>query len=205
MFTQPPGPRLTLVSRLTLRRNFSGYLYQLARHYGDVVQVPVGRSLYLVNHPDFIHEVLITHADHFSAEHSPLDRPTPPNEPLEMARHWLKQQSDRGTPITDRLVYARQILAETLRLYPPIKIIRRHALGAYEIGGYTLPANTSIVISPWVMQHDPRYYPDPFRFDPLRWTSAAEATRPAFAYFPYGAVWCEDAWQTTLTQIVELV
>ena len=205
MLTQPPGPHLTLVSRLTLRRDFCAYLYQLARRYGDVVQVPIGRSLYLVNHPEFIRDVLIIQADHFSAEHSPLDRPTPPNEPLEMARHWLKQQSDRGMPITDRLVYARQILAETLRLYPPIKIIRRRALGAYEIGGYTLPANTSIVISPWVMHHDPRYFPDPFRFDPLRWSPEAEAVRPAFAYFPYGSVWCEDAWQTMLTQIVELV
>ena len=91
MLTQPPGPHLTLVSRLTLRRDFCAYLYQLARRYGDVVQVPVGRALYLVNHPEFIRDVLIIQADHFSAEHSPLDRPTPPNEPLEMARHWLKR------------------------------------------------------------------------------------------------------------------
>jgi cytochrome P450 len=37
-----------------------------------------------------------------------------------------------------------------------------------------------------VVNHDPRWYPDPVRFDPERWTPEARAARPRFSYFPFG-------------------
>ncbi|WDT73303.1 MAG: cytochrome P450 [Candidatus Manganitrophus sp.] len=43
-----------------------------------------------------------------------------------------------------------------------------------------------VLMSQYVMHHDPRYYPDPFRFDPERWEPAAKAVRPKFSYFPFG-------------------
>ncbi|HLE24334.1 MAG TPA: cytochrome P450, partial [Thermodesulfobacteriota bacterium] len=33
---------------------------------------------------------------------------------------------------------------------------------------------------------DPRYYHDPFRFYPERWAPEQQASRPPFAYFPFG-------------------
>ncbi len=42
------------------------------------------------------------------------------------------------------------------------------------------------MMSQWVMHRHPRYFPDPERFDPERWTAEARASRPRFSYFPFG-------------------
>lgn len=86
----------------------------------------------------------------------------------------------------ERLPYARRVLSEALRLYPPAWIMGRQSLAAFEVGGYTLPAGATVIMSQWAMHHDPRFWPDPFRFDPDRWTAEAQAERPRFAYFPFG-------------------
>jgi cytochrome P450 len=84
------------------------------------------------------------------------------------------------------LPYARMVLAETLRLYPPAWNVARRALEPVVLGGYEVPARALVMLSPYVTQHDPRFFPDPFRFDPERWTPEAEAARPRFSYFPFG-------------------
>jgi cytochrome P450 len=84
------------------------------------------------------------------------------------------------------LPYTRQVFAESMRLYPPGWVIGRTALSDYEVGGYVVPAGTVVLISQYVMHRDPRYYPDPERFDPDRWTPEAIASRPKYAYFPFG-------------------
>ncbi len=85
-----------------------------------------------------------------------------------------------------RLEYTRMVFAEAMRLYPPVWVLTRQAIRPVDIGPYTLPAGSTILVSPWVMHHDPRYYPDPFRFDPQRWTPERQAARPKFSYFPFG-------------------
>lgn len=85
-----------------------------------------------------------------------------------------------------QLPYTAMILAEAMRLYSPAWIIGRRALSTYEAGGYVMPPDSILVFSQYVMHHDERYYPDPFRFDPERWTPEARASRPQFAYFPFG-------------------
>jgi cytochrome P450 len=85
-----------------------------------------------------------------------------------------------------RLQYAKMVFAEAMRLYPPVGRIGRRVLDDYRVGAYVVPANAIIFISPYVMHHDPRYFPDPFVFEPQRWTVAAQAERPKFAYFPFG-------------------
>jgi len=85
-----------------------------------------------------------------------------------------------------RLVYAEQVLSESMRLYPPAWIIGRRALKDYEVGGYRLPEGALVLLSQFVTHRDPRFFPDPLRFDPERWTPEAKATRPQFAYFPFG-------------------
>jgi cytochrome P450 len=86
----------------------------------------------------------------------------------------------------EHLSYTRMVLSESMRLYPPAWILGRIALEECELGGYSIPAGSIVLTSQYLMHHDERYYPDPFRFDPLRWTEEAQAGRPRFAYFPFG-------------------
>ncbi|HEU4752363.1 MAG TPA: cytochrome P450 [Armatimonadota bacterium] len=85
-----------------------------------------------------------------------------------------------------RLPYTRMVFAESMRLYPPAWIIARQAVEECPLGSFTLPAGAVVLMSQWVTHHDPRYYPEPFRFDPERWTPEAAARRPKWAYYPFG-------------------
>ncbi|MCS6800327.1 MAG: cytochrome P450 [Chloroflexota bacterium] len=93
------------------------------------------------------------------------------------------------TPTMDdlpRLRYAEMVLSESLRLYPPVWAMSRRALRDYHVGPYLLPAGSVVVVSPAVTHRDPRWYPDPDRFDPDRWLPEAVAARPKFSFFPFG-------------------
>ena len=85
-----------------------------------------------------------------------------------------------------QLRYTEMIFAESMRMYPPAWAMGRQVLSDYEVGGYVAPAESIILMSPWVMHHNPRYYPDPLRFDPERWTPQNREARPKFCYFPFG-------------------
>jgi cytochrome P450 len=85
-----------------------------------------------------------------------------------------------------RLRYSEMVITETMRLYPPAWTLGRRALKDYQLGPYTIPAGSIVIMSQYVMHHDPRYFPDPFRFDPERWTPEARASRPQYSYFPFG-------------------
>ena len=85
-----------------------------------------------------------------------------------------------------QLPFTRQVLAESMRLYPPAWILGRRAIAEYQVSGYALPARTIVLLSQYVTHHDARFFPDPYAFDPGRWTPEAQATRPRFSYFPFG-------------------
>ena len=82
--------------------------------------------------------------------------------------------------------YAEMVLAEAMRLYPPAWAQVRQALRDFDLGGYRLPAGTTVVMSQWIMHRSEEFFPDPLRFDPERFLPAAKAGRPKFAYFPFG-------------------
>jgi cytochrome P450 len=85
-----------------------------------------------------------------------------------------------------KLRYAEMVLAESMRLYPPAWILGRTALEDCEIGGCTVPRGSLVLMSQYIVHHDARFYPEPDKFDPERWTPEARETRPKFAYFPFG-------------------
>jgi cytochrome P450 len=85
-----------------------------------------------------------------------------------------------------RLRYTEMVLAESMRLYPPAWALGRLALADYEVGGYVVPAGSLVLLSQYVAHRDPRYFPDPTRFDPERWTPEARESRPQYSYFPFG-------------------
>jgi cytochrome P450 len=85
-----------------------------------------------------------------------------------------------------QLKYTRMVAAESMRLYPPAWAMGRRALRDFSFGDYYLPARTSIFMSQYIMHRNPKYFPEPLRFDPERFSSEAESSRPRFAYFPFG-------------------
>ena len=80
-----------------------------------------------------------------------------------------------------------RIFSEALRLYPPLWAIGRRAMVECQIGSYTIPAGSVVILSSFVTHRDPRWFPEPLRFDPERWQPAAKLERPRFSYFPFSA------------------
>jgi cytochrome P450 len=85
------------------------------------------------------------------------------------------------------LEYTGRLLEEARRLYPSVWIIGRFLREDYSFGGRLVPAGSIVMASQRVMHLDPRFFPDPERFDPTRWTAGARAARPEYSYFPFSA------------------
>lgn len=85
-----------------------------------------------------------------------------------------------------QLKYVEMVFAESMRLFPPAWGIGRRPLQAYRIGDYEIPARTVMLMSPYVVHRDPRWYPEPEKFDPDRFLPENAAGRPKFSYFPFG-------------------
>jgi len=93
------------------------------------------------------------------------------------------------TPTFDdlpRLVYTRQVIDETLRIRPAAYILTRWAQQADTICGYDVPANSALILSPYITHHLPAFWPEPERFDPERFAPGKDADRPRYAYIPFG-------------------
>jgi cytochrome P450 len=85
-----------------------------------------------------------------------------------------------------RLAYMQQVIHEVLRLYPAAYLFAREAIVEDVLDGYRIPARTLIFISPFIGHRDPKYWPDPERFDPERFTPEQVAGRPRHVYYPFG-------------------
>jgi cytochrome P450 len=84
------------------------------------------------------------------------------------------------------LAYTEQTFAEALRLYPPVWTIVRTSRADCAVAGYRVREGTTVLMSQYVVQRDPRFYVEPERFNPEHMSHEARAARPRFAYFPFG-------------------
>jgi cytochrome P450 len=84
----------------------------------------------------------------------------------------------------DALDRTRNVVSETLRLYPPTTGINRQATEPVTLGDYELPAGAQFLLPQWVVHRDERFWDDPGAFDPSRWADPTD--RPDYAYFPFG-------------------
>jgi hypothetical protein len=95
-----------------------------------------------------------------------------------------------GRPATladlDRLTYTRNVITETMRLYPPAYGFGRQAIEDNQIGPYLIRKGTIIGISPFLVQRQAEWFPEPDAFDPDRWRPERAAGIPKFAYCPFG-------------------
>lgn len=75
---------------------------------------------------------------------------------------------------------------ETLRIVPPVPAVPRRALRDFVFSGFHVPAGASVAVNPLFTHHMPETWAEPGRFDPGRFTEAAQANRHRFAFVPFG-------------------
>ena len=85
-----------------------------------------------------------------------------------------------------KLEYTGRLVLEVLRLHA-IAVYMRRTLAETKLGDYVLPAGAEIIISPYALHRNPRWYPDPDRFDPDRWETDQAKSLPKGAYIPFSA------------------
>ena len=92
-------------------------------------------------------------------------------------------------PVTPELLgqlpYTRQVIDETLRLYPPVPAIIREAAERDVVCGIKLPRRGIVAILPWVLHRHRRLWSDPDLFDPDRFAPANKANQPRYAFLPF--------------------
>ncbi len=86
-----------------------------------------------------------------------------------------------------KLPYALQVLKEAMRLYPPAYVFSRRPVRDVTLGGCVVPKGQMVLFNVAGMHRLARLYPEPHRFNPERFTPAAEKALPRQAYMPFGA------------------
>jgi cytochrome P450 len=80
----------------------------------------------------------------------------------------------------------RDVIAETMRLYPPAWVVGRRAIEDAPLGPWTVPKGSIVIMSQWITHRDPRLWREPDAFRPERWSNGETDALPKFAYFPFG-------------------
>ena len=78
---------------------------------------------------------------------------------------------------------AQRVFDEVLRLYPPAWVVTRRTTSDITVDGIDIPADSLVIMSPWLVHRHPSMWPDPLRFDPDRFAGGV----PQEGYLPFGA------------------
>ncbi|MCY4489140.1 MAG: cytochrome P450 [Deltaproteobacteria bacterium] len=96
-----------------------------------------------------------------------------------------------GAPATaddlPRIPYLKQVVQESMRLYPPVWSYSRRAEQQEEFNGRLLPAGAYVAVVPYSLHRHPEFWPDPERFDPERFDRNATEGHHPFSYLPFAA------------------
>lgn len=84
-----------------------------------------------------------------------------------------------------KLTYTRMVMGESMRLYPPLYLVAREALDDFSLGEYRIPKGTLVLVSPYLMQRDKRFFIDPDQFSPHNWGEHEKSTKSKYEYFPF--------------------
>jgi cytochrome P450 len=111
-----------------------------------------------------------------------------PEVEAKLVRELEQVLGERPPGIDDlrRLTYADAVIRETLRLYPPAWAIGREVTARCRIAGHDVEPKTQLWMAQWVVHRDARYFANPERFEPERWSEEFAKQLPRFAYFPFG-------------------
>jgi cytochrome P450 len=84
-----------------------------------------------------------------------------------------------------KLIYLRQVVDETMRLYPPLPVMMRTVAEDDTVCGWRIPRSAMVTIAPWVIHRHRRLWAEPDRFDPDRFNAEATAARSRYEYIPF--------------------
>ncbi|NLE46930.1 MAG: cytochrome P450 [Sandaracinaceae bacterium] len=85
-----------------------------------------------------------------------------------------------------KLDLTRRVIEEAMRLHPPAWMMSREVRKDTRLGEYFIPRGSVVIIPPYLMHRNPRFWDEPLRFDPSRFLPEARRSRPRYAYFPFG-------------------
>jgi len=86
-----------------------------------------------------------------------------------------------------KLRYTKQIINETMRLYPPVWLFTRKALGEDRLGGYTVPPGTDIYMLPYLTHRKSEYWDTPHKFSPDHFREDGTNLKHKYAFIPFSA------------------
>ncbi|HEY6452203.1 MAG TPA: cytochrome P450 [Steroidobacteraceae bacterium] len=99
----------------------------------------------------------------------------------------LGEHTAPSLQISESLDYARRIVNEALRLYPPVWVLSRQSIGPDRLAGYDIPAGVEVLLSPYLVHRHPQFWNEPEQFRPERAEPQSPASGPLFARIPFGA------------------
>ncbi|KAH9489197.1 hypothetical protein Btru_044469 [Bulinus truncatus] len=85
-----------------------------------------------------------------------------------------------------KLQYMTQVIYESLRMFPPSPDITRQAKETRTYDGFTIPKGVTIFIPIYKIVKDPEYFPDPFKFDPDRFSPQRKTDIDPITFLPFG-------------------
>jgi cytochrome P450 len=105
-----------------------------------------------------------------------------------LLKELFEELDHRPATVADlpRLPFTDAVVKEAIRLYPPAYVLGREALVDCDVGGWRIPAEATVFMSPWVIHRDARWFASPESFLPERWLDGLAARLPRFAYMPFG-------------------
>ncbi|XP_028304023.1 cytochrome P450 4V8 [Gouania willdenowi] len=103
--------------------------------------------------------------------------------------HEVMGKSVRPFTVDDlkKLKYLECVIKEALRLFPSVPFFARVLLQDCQINGFKVPKGVNVLIVPYALHRDPRYFPEPEEFRPERFLSENSVGRPPYAYIPFSA------------------
>ncbi|XP_070544565.1 cytochrome P450 4V2-like [Ptychodera flava] len=110
-------------------------------------------------------------------------------EKLQAEMDTIFGDSDRSATIDDlkAMKYLDCVIKESLRLFPSVPIFARKLDEDVKIAGYDVPKETAMLVAPYALHRDPKYFPDPEVFDPDRFSLKNASGRHPYAYVPFSA------------------
>jgi len=85
------------------------------------------------------------------------------------------------------LPYLKQVVQESMRIYPPVWGIARKSADETKFNGYRIPKNSYIAISIFGLHRHPDFWHKPEEFDPSRFDSSQQQSRHSYSYLPFAA------------------